>query len=102
MNNFYLWVKIIVAFPKARIKFAPFNTNESIIFYTALHAYIYYIHERSQSHVLCVDVNDMSEIYITLPLFLAFHGCWEIIYNLHICTDFSECAKYLKIYEKTV
>jgi len=45
MNNFYLWVKVIVAFPKARIKFVPFNTNESIIFYTALHAYIYYIHE---------------------------------------------------------
>ena len=59
----------------------PSGSSSSLAFCMmfASHIHIYYIHERSQSHV-CVGINDMSEIYITLPLFLAFHGCWEVIY----------------------
>lgn len=40
-----LWVKLTVAISKAIIKFVPFNTNESVIFYTVSHADVYmYMH----------------------------------------------------------
>lgn len=45
LSNYDLCVKLTVAFSKAGVKFILFNINESVIFYTVLHADVYmYMH----------------------------------------------------------
>lgn len=45
LSNCFLCGKLTVSFTKARIKFILFNINESVIFYTVLHADVYmYMH----------------------------------------------------------
>lgn len=60
LNNCYLWVKLTLGFSKARVKFVPFNTNESIIFYTVLYAdvymYMYFILEYNFDNLFFVHL----------------------------------------------